>query len=180
MNFKQKVLLCFLVVAMIFQEASAQKQQEFGVRFNDSDRLTAIYKQQKGANTFTRYRLGFSNVRLLKAGDNQRLQVDVQLAFGEENRKDLSDDFQFIHGIEPALGIAFAKQNGNGRTVLSPSIGYILGVQYNLNPNVALAVEIVPSLSGRFQADSNWRENMVLDFGVGFEATALTFLYRFE
>ena len=87
---------------------------------------------------------------------------------------------QLIYGIEPSFGVRYSEQNGARRTILSPSLGYVVGLQYNVHSNIFIGLETVPAFQGRFFIDSNSIQNRGFTLGMGFETAALTLLYQFE
>lgn len=177
MNLKKSVFVVIILMGFLTQQTTAQTQHEAGLRFNDFETFSAIYKKQKDETSFMRYRINAGRLAFSEVGDNQRFSGNVEIAIGKENRKQLMDKLSFIYGIEPALGIAYNTQNGNSAFRISPSLGYVLGLQYEFFERLAVGLEVIPAINGTFQRANNAD---AINLGLDFQATGLTVAYRFE
>ena len=177
MNLKKRDFIVIILMGFFAQQTIAQTQHEAGLRFNNFEVLSLMYKKQKDETSFMRYRINAGRIAFSEAGNNQRFLGNIEFAIGKENRKQLMDKLSFIYGLEPALGIAFNTQNGSSQFRISPSLGYILGVQYDFFERLAIGLEVIPALNGVFQQANNANE---ISLGLDFQATGLTIAYQFE
>lgn len=142
-----------LVIAGIILSTSLTAQhKEVAVRLLNLGDLSStefMYKKQKTATTYRRYRLWSGNLNFTFLDEDvSRTGIGGGFSTGLENRKRISDRAQFIHGLEVGLSFNYFKEADNtSRRAFSASLGYVLGLQYSISPAFAVGIETIPSLS---------------------------------
>ncbi|GAB3977869.1 hypothetical protein GCM10028806_39930 [Spirosoma terrae] len=189
--------LAFFLLTNVTLLAQDTPTRELGLRTSNLSSFGLIYKKQRSENTYRRYRLAFGNLGGYFVNNNSNISFSAGGAIGNEKRRAINDKFQFIYGTELIANIGFNSttsgsvtiDNGNGSTttitgssliLVSPSVGvgFVLGGQYNVNPNWYVSAELIPSVSvnGNFgDGISYW------GFQAGFNSSSvgITGAYRF-
>lgn len=166
-----------LFITLFGLQAQAQvPAHELGLRVSGLNDLGFIYKHEKKANRLTRYRIAFSNIGY----QNDVLYMSAGFAIGHERRHAITPKLNFIHGIEPAFNVLFSTgiESEVSSFSVAPSLGYVLGFQYNINDNFNLALETIPSLSANLNFVGD-QINAGFNLGFNSNAVALTLAYRF-
>lgn len=184
-----KKLFLFLFACCLSSLASAQETptRELGIRLNginfgNYQAFELVYKKQKAANRYNRWRATFGNINFNAPNESQNsFNMGVGLAYGLEKRRPMSDRFQFVMGPEfqGNLQIGSTKVGGNSTTAFGTSLGvsYILGVQYNFGKAAFASVETLPGASVNFRT-SEGAEGYGMN--VGFNSLgAVTIGWRF-
>ena len=141
--------------------AAESKKREIGLRFtsinfNGTNNFNVVYKKQKrtNENKYMRYRAMFIDISF-KDHENPQAISSIQgifgLAIGVEKRKVINEKFKFVHGWEFACFMnnshQFSPNNPDNYSLLiNPSIGYVIGCQYDIKNNFCLNLELIPSL----------------------------------
>jgi|GEM_PF-670228 hypothetical protein len=200
------LLLCLSVTAgfstLTAQDTIATRMHEVGLQiFNfNLESFGVIYKKQKlnNPNRYTRYRfaateIGYSSRNQLPSKD---FRVNLSASIGNERRVDLNTRTQFLHGLQfgPSIRYQLSTTDDASNTQITKTqnlnyglnIGYLVGIQYNLNEIFYLSVEIVPSVGVRREQTTNEQlnqKNTIAAFNAFFDfdsnAAALTLAYRF-
>ena len=143
-----KKLLLLLPILLLTGSLHGQKMQEFGLTLSSFDSFGVIYKKQLKKET--RYlRVSGANVNYLSFGSDV-LNIQIGASVGWENRKALNKKFKFIHGFEIGTAIGFGNLSNDLILQVAPSVGYILGGQYQLNDDFYVNLEIVPRVQATF------------------------------
>ncbi len=145
-------------------------------------------------NKYARYRLVFTNINYNSQDtpDLDNFNFSFGAALGSEKRIDIGERIQFLHGPEvfPTFQL-FSTKGSVNQTLQSFSgvlqLGYILGLQYNINKKCYLNLEIVPGVYlnySQIEQDNGTNNNIErTQFGLGgsfnSESVALTAAYRF-
>ncbi|MEM6380066.1 MAG: hypothetical protein AAF705_17870, partial [Bacteroidota bacterium] len=135
------------------------KTHEIGLRTSNLEDFSLIYKKQKRPNQFIRYRLLFASASYQERMDQNLFRGNIGIAIGKENRKNISERFQFLHGFEPAISISSFNQTSNNAFNLNLNLGYVIGFQYEFAEHFYFNVETIPRLSLAF----TFRENNIED-----------------
>ena len=179
------MILVFVLSLFFYQNSFGQSsEREIGLRLENLQNLDLgfVYKKGKGENKFKRFRLAVLNLGYGNYGDgNDRFALSFGLAIGVEKRKSIADRLQFVHGFEPALFAAYSTLNNQDNLQIRPTLGYVLGFQYNVSERFGINVETIPSLSASFQlGDNNSTDNVYVNAGFNSNAAKLSLIYRFE
>jgi len=135
--------------------AQTPMKREIGLRSSLDNPLNAgfIYKKQLAENRYRRYRLGFIDATVNVQSRAILAQYGIGAAIGTEFRKDLDSRLQFVHGPEFSASLSVVAVGNSGTadeyTQIAPrlGIGYVLGVQYNINSQWYVNMETIPALS---------------------------------
>ncbi len=185
---------CFSTLSA--QDTAAVRMHEVGLQisnFNLED-FGLVYKVQRltNENRYMRYRLVFSNVGFVSQqdGDDTDFNLGLGGAIGFERRHALGERVQFLQG--PEFSVGFSHSNFNQQfiefttTSVNAGIGYILGLQYNINEKFYINLETIPALS--FSYNTSRQENgnqkstnntTSLNANFNSESIALTLAFRF-
>lgn len=153
---------------------------EIGTRFSSFDDFGVIYKKQTDENRYTRYNLAFTNIGVTTGNLTTAFNGGVGFGMGWEKRNELSEKLQFVHGFNPSASVNHTDA-GNGVTAIGLSLGYILGVQYNVSSEIYVSIEAVPSLTVTGLIPGG-EQSSTFNFNVGGNSqnAALTVAYRFQ
>lgn len=151
-------LLLLLAFGLMTSSLTAQEStHEVGLQLRSFDNFAFIYKKKRSENKFLRFSAGSFDTRYfnqsLSGRQNISFRSSVGFAMGWENRKNITGDFQFYHGFQPALHIDYDSKRQKGplpsreeQLSLRPALGYILGFQYQAGPHFLINLESVPVL----------------------------------
>lgn len=178
--------LFLLFTGSIAQAQSSQR--DLGIRFSGLADFDFIFKKQKTSDHFIRYRLMALNLQLEHYDLYDVSNLSAGLAIGVEKRKTIAEKLKWIRGWEPGFALNFnyrRQRESNFDQVfrnlgLSPSIGYVLGFQYDVNEHFYVSLETVPRLTGTLVlgTDENAR-GYILNTNFSFNDVALCLAYRF-
>lgn len=95
--------------------------------------------------------------------------------YAREKRKNIDGNFFFLYGLEPGITFSLLSEpTGLQDLYISPKIGYIVALQYNIQSKLYVNLEIIPSIYASFMAND---EDFIL--GINTSNVGLTFGYRF-
>ena len=168
------LLFSFLLVGKLVA------QQEIGLRtYTRLSNFDFIYKKKQKSGKYIRYRAARFNFGLNDLQQNSRSQVALSLAIGKETRRTINEKLQWITGVEPRLFFSYQSAAETSKFLLSPAIGYVLGLQYQLNRQFYLNVETIPALSASFTFNGRELTRYGIYGEVDINNIALSVLYRF-
>jgi hypothetical protein len=188
--FSTAILIAFFSISLSAQSSNMPKR-EIGLRFNSfnlgsADGFSAFYKKEIGENKYRRYRFGFGNI-----GFNQNTNGDVNVsnfnlgasvAIGTEHRKQLSKKTMFYRGWEWNAGANFSGRNQENFDYgyhFSLGIGYVLGLQHDINQHFAVNMEAIPGIGLSNTYNRSTRSNS-FNAGASVGSTvALSLVYKF-
>jgi hypothetical protein len=98
-------------------------------------------------------------------------------SIGWENRKEINEKFNFIHGPEVGLNISLITPFNEVIAQFAPSFGYILGAQYKLNNDFYINLEVIPSVSTTFIIGN---DSPVIQLNGNMRAATLGIVYTFK
>jgi hypothetical protein len=184
--------LLLVAFGLVTSSLTAQEaRHEVGLQFQSFDNFAFLYKKKRSENKFLRFSAGSFDTRYLNqalsGGQNISFTSSVGFAIGWENRQNLTGDFQFYHGFQPALHIDYVSERQTGTLLptqteqvsFRPALGYVLGFQYQAGPHFLINLESVPVLWGSASFHSNG--SSFYRWGASFSGSgiALGVLYRF-
>lgn len=127
---------------------------EIGVSTANLISFRVLYKQKLENGKYARIDLVTNDVRYNDLVNGKKtLSYSIGFNLGIESRIDF-DKFTFLRGPQAQISI----RNNNSETLITPSFGYILGLQYNFASKFSLGFEIVPSV-GFYVNDSNFADS---------------------
>ena len=138
------ILLGFLTFNTITLQA--QSAREIGISTSTFQNFGFIYKKETKPNTFIRWK----GIGLNLTGVDARAAYNVGLTFGvaHEKRRFVNEKFAFIHGLTGDIRVS-SSFILNNQFVLnaSPSIGYLMGIHYQILDDLYFNLEINPAFS---------------------------------
>ena len=142
-----KVILA-AVLCILFQTQSFSQTQthEIGLRTNNFENFSLMYKKEKQPNVFKRYRVAFGNFRFFNQEESNSFEMNLGAAIGREKRINIQKKLQFLHGPEFFAGFSATANNSIFNSNLNLQVGYALGFQHNFNENLAVNIEAIPSI----------------------------------
>lgn len=124
---------------------------EIGVSTTNLRDFRVLYKQKLDNGRYARVDLVSNDIRYNNLVNGKKiLNYTIGFNLGLESRIDF-DKFTFLRGPQAQISIS----NFNNETQMTPSFGYILGLQYNFASKFSLGFEIVPSV-GFYVNDNNF------------------------
>ena len=161
------LLFCFLLVVLqapaFAQQTAARKEVGLGftgLNFNSSNAFSAFYKKEIKENVYRRLIFFLGNIGLLNTSSDQtRFDASIGFGIGREKRKALDEKLWFYRGPQWTLNTFLQVATNNRQTTsntynLNAGIGYILGLQHNLNDRWAINLETIPTFSIGYQWDN--------------------------
>jgi len=171
------LLLIFISISCSLGQDSDKR--EVGIRMNSLNSFDLLFKKKIFENTYGRLRLANANINL-SGGENQntRFSMSGSVALGLEKRKVLTDEFNFIYGIEGILGGIFNRSRETNTGSYRAGLGLVIGWNYRLSNNITLGVETIPTLTySRNYGSVNSTHNIDAGFNTG--GVSLTATYRY-
>ena len=169
---KIKLFGLLFFITMCSTSIFAQKQ-DIGVSVSSLNNIGFIYKKQlKKDNHYLRITGANFNFSLQESFHN-----NASLYLGWENRKFQNDKFAFIHGWSTGIqwSISFID-NEDYSVSVSPNLGYLLGIHYQINEQLYFNVETKPSMWFRYEMPRN---EFALNFGAR-SAGNIWLVYNFK
>ncbi|MBI1307350.1 MAG: hypothetical protein GC181_12170 [Bacteroidetes bacterium] len=153
----QTPLFNVVVFASLFglfsSQSYAQFHREFGVGIGKNQYFDFTYKDEYKTNKYLRFRLtNFTNTLFISGGAPNNLYSAIGAAIGLEKRVDVQHNFMFVHGWDFHSGISLSH-NTLYRTDVS--IGYLVGLQYNVSDKFYVNLNITPYLSYQYYENVN-------------------------
>jgi len=143
----------------------------------------AIGMKQKTKRKFKRYKFAAMNGDYKTFGDGSTMITGgMDFAAAKLKRRGLlTNRLAIVHGLEPGVFTAYTNNAGNKSFVLTPRVGYVVGLDAALTKRINLGVEIVPSvyMANTFTTSEAGKATY-RDFGVSRGRLALTASYKFR
>lgn len=116
-----------------------KKKKEIGLNFNQFTGTQLTFKKEISEQKYWRIDAGISATRFFQKGS---------LGFGIENRVPLKGKFSMYHGWNVNIGYASLKYNPFDpiRNVTTLSLGYRLGMRYDINKHLYIGAEVNPQI----------------------------------
>ncbi|NVK84893.1 MAG: outer membrane beta-barrel protein [Cytophagia bacterium] len=178
-------------------ENNPNKTQELGLAFSSLDNFGLIYRVGQ-PNSLWRYGTNFingsSNSDESPTGKDKSSSFGFSLEVGKEFRRPITEKLAFRHGLN--LGLTFSHYSDPGEAPtesdmkqqsFSPSLGYIIGINFTISPNIYLGAEIIPGISYSSTkttftdntGGSNSYTDSGLNYGFSNGSALLSLVYRF-
>ncbi|HLP92904.1 MAG TPA: hypothetical protein VK168_02665 [Saprospiraceae bacterium] len=160
---KNSICLVFIALFGSFflvsdlQAQNASPKREVGLQFSSLDlngsSFSAFYKKEKKENVYRRIRFATGRIQLDLLEEQTNFDFNVGMAIGREKRKSLDDKLVFYHGPEFAASVSiFTSEVDDDVTpiLVSPSFGWVFGLQHSFNDRWAINIETIPSFRASF------------------------------
>lgn len=171
--------LVILVISVCTTYGQFSHDREVGIRFNNINDYDLLFKKKISDNSYRRIRIANLNMSL-RDGENQDLRfgLGANIALGIEKRKALTEEFNFIYGLEGILGANYSRFRDDNSGSYNAGVGFVIGWNYQLNENITLGVETIPSIMYTTNlGDITRTHNINAGFSTG--AASLTATYGF-
>ncbi len=167
-----------LCIFTSFISVNAQSTSyEVGASFNGLAKIGAIFKMENQQGNY--YRLSASHLRFASEIFTElSVQSSLNLQFGLEKRIPISENAAFYHGLSPGFGFtySFFEEGSLGGSI---SLGYILGMMYDLNEKFYISLEVVPRLDVGLR-ERNGISGINFAAGANTSSTTITIAHRFQ
>lgn len=180
----KSALTLFLILAslsvgnLIAQEQTSNANREIGIRMTNFNNFGLMYKKQRSETNYFRLRAISTNLGF-RFNPAEFGTFNVGTALGYEKRKAMSDQLFIYHGWEGIISAQTQFAAGPATFGIFPGVGFVMGMQYQVNPVFSIGLETIPTISANIGYDGFiWRVNGV-NLGMNSSALALNFLFRF-
>ncbi|MGB0863993.1 MAG: hypothetical protein ACPG19_13500 [Saprospiraceae bacterium] len=157
----------------------AQSAKEIGISTSAFQNFGFIYKKETKQNTFIRW----EGIGLNLTGVDTRAAYNIGLAFGvaREKRRFINDKFAFIHGWTGDIRVnsSFILNNNFALSAM-PSIGYLMGVHYQILDDLYFNLEINPAFSVMIQANTFGVEVDSYSLRANSQVVGINLMYQFK
>lgn len=151
--------LLFIGPLGLFGQEQDIDSQEFGLHTSGLNSLGLVYKDQVKDQVFRRYRLAALQFNAQSSSPSTNFQYNVSFSVAYEMRKSISTKLEFLHGPDFQFGLGGAEN----RTDLFVGLAYVLGMQYQLNEDFVLGLELLPTFRYQFSnSPNNSQDNFAL------------------
>lgn len=174
---KTTYLLTTLALCMFLnsslQAQSGKPKREVGLQFSslnfNDGAFGGFFKKELSAGTYRRIRFASGNIDLALREEVTDFRFNLAFAIGREKRKALDSKLDFYQGPEFSFNFATATRGDDDMvTQITPSFGWVLGLQHSFNERWAINIETIPGVY--VSADINnatGADSEGLYFGVG-------------
>ncbi len=181
------VIIGLAMIAGIFYTARVGAQElapghkEVGLRLSSVNSFSIIYNKHKKEDIYRRWRFGAAVLGFSSSNSVQNFNLRANVAVGRERRRQISPNFDFIHGLEFIGSVGVQADDNRGSLNISPGIGFVFGFQYYISKSFYVGAELIPSISTSFTIDDNgFRDEFNLNGGFSSNSAALKFVYRLQ
>lgn len=122
-----------------------KRRYEIGLKTTNLSNFEGIVKRKIGAARLLRFDVFASNLILRENTLQNDFNMRLGLTVGIEKRIQIDSKTHFSCG--PQIGMLLDYNRADDETMWSPSIGYLLGVQYIVSDRIGIGVEMIPTLS---------------------------------
>ncbi|CAM1340673.1 hypothetical protein [Tenacibaculum amylolyticum] len=159
----KKTLLSLLLLGATISSTFAQekdKRQEVGINFSSLNSFGFTYKTGTSKNLwrFNVLALNLNNNDIetddATRGNQKQFNIGAQVSIGKEFRKDITKNLEFRYGFDVSFAYSYIKSTREAtpifedeRTLYTPSLAGVIGVNYVFNDHLAFGVELLPRFS---------------------------------
>lgn len=178
--------LHYIIATLIFTifslSTNAQtKSHEVGIRISSFDSFGAIYKKRLKNDKLLRITSAAGAVSNAIRNDESRTNTNFALTIGLEKYKQLNENLNYYHGPEASgsLGFFFADNNSSS---VNLGLGYIFGLQYDINEDFYISMETIPSILILIPIDGSEPRNLRINTSMNFapNRVSLAIVHRFD
>lgn len=176
-----KKIVIFAMASIISLSTFAQdgtkvfSKYELGLSLANLNDFGLMYKKHRKNNSFFRLSLASMNYSLINRSDDYVHVFNSNISIGREKRKEIHDKLYLIRGWDFLGGISSTA----GVNKFGIGVGYVLGLQYNLNQKFALGLEATPNITGNIFIRDNNVILSLLNLGFSTNSVRLLMLYKF-
>ena len=176
-----KKILIFVMASIISLSTFAQdstkvfSKYELGLSLVNLNDFGLMYKKHRKNNSFFRLSLASMNYSLINRSEDLIHNFSSSITIGREKRKEIHDNLYLVRGWDFLGGISSTAGVHN----FGLGVGYVLGLQYNLNQKFALGLEATPSITGNIFVRDYDIELSALSLGFNTNSVRLLMLYKF-
>jgi hypothetical protein len=162
------LVLCVLAHFRVGAQGALPKREVgvsfSGLNFSQSASFSAFHKKQVRDRVFRRVTAGAALFQLSRFPDVASFSLAVSASVGREKRRELGEKLVGYRGPQLSLGLSlFGSEDSDVGYELLPRLGYVFGLQHQINAYWALNVEVVPYL--RFNLQYLDSRVLILDGG---------------
>ncbi len=118
------------------------KKREIAITYSDFEKSSISFRKFKKADTYYRFDLNSSRSSL----NSYTYQKGFGFSFGREKIVPITEKLSFYHGGNINYRSDFNSYNDNTSRIQTVSIGYRLGVRYDINKRFFVGAEINPQI----------------------------------
>jgi hypothetical protein len=182
MNKFTTLLILFLIIflpGLNAQTTTRPLDTEIGIRLWGLNDFDFIYKKQKKENRYTRIRFvtGDFTINDFK---NFNSALNLGLGFGKETHKPIHEHLSFIRGYEIIASAGNTIAQEQAFFYVSPGLGLVLGLQYDISQNFSLTLETIPGISTNINFGPGGTKVTGLSMGFNSNNIALGLMYKFQ
>lgn len=179
-----------LTIFMIIQTSSLSAQNiddhkyEVGIRisglnFDGFNSFSAIYKKKLAENKFRRISGTFGGLGFSDDFDRLNFSFNAGISVGYEKRREMGKKTTFYSGPVFSVSAGITKQERvDANWNLQPSLGAVLGVQYDFSEYWAVNLETIPSASFALRKFAG--SDVGVNVNVGFSSNVvLSLMHKF-
>ncbi len=176
-----KKIVIFAMASILSLSTFAQdstkvfSKYELGLSLANLNDFGLMYKKHRKNNSFFRLSLASMNYSLINRSDSYFHNFSSSITIGREKRKEIHDNLYLVRGWDFLGGISSAA----GVNYFGIGVGYVLGLQYNLNQKFALGLEATPGITGNIIVRDYDFEFSALSLGFSTNSVRLLMLYKF-
>ena len=142
--------LCIQAVSLSAQNVDDHKYEVglrfSGINFDGFNSFSAIYKKKLDNGKFRRISGSFGGINFGSEFNRFNFSINAGFSIGNEKRKQMGKRTSYYTGPSFSLNAGLSKQESfEPNWNLAPSLGYILGIQYDFNEYWAVNLETIPS-----------------------------------
>ncbi len=166
-----KYLITLLALVFMFTldlSGQSSPSHEVGLRLNSLRDFSFIYKKHRNENKYWRIRNFTSGINLNDFSES----VQFGLSLGLEKRRSINPKLKMVTGPEFGVFTSIVDSSTGGDiSFIRVTLSYIVGLNYTVNDDFIIGIEILPSLS---VSESS------LSLTSGWSTAALVGVYAFE
>ena len=169
-------LMSFSNVQAQYRELGLVTSASMGIMYGPVLDASPIYKWGKSISRVQTLRIERTYINFYSYQDNNSFSIGTGLFTGQEWRKPITDRLYFLHG--PEIGTYY--YSSVDYSSISPSLRYQVGVFYQVNDHLNIALTAPLSITTTFgRSDGVWNQSGV-NVGIFNENNLLILTYGFE
>ncbi len=150
-----------------------------GINFSGFNSFSAIYKKRLDNGKFRRISGTFGGLSFSKNADKSTFGFNASLSIGSEKRREMSKKTSFYSGPVFSVGTGFSKtEDIKPSWNLEPSLGAVIGLQYDFSDDWAINLETIPSASVSVRKQPG--SDVAINTSVGFSSNVvMSIMHKF-
>lgn len=144
------IIICIQATSLSAQNVDDHKYEVglriSGINFDGFNSFSAIYKKKLDNGKFRRISGSFGGINLGNEFNRFSFSINAGFSIGNEKRRQMGKRTSYYTGPSFSLNAGLSKQESfEPNWNLAPSLGYILGIQYDFSEYWAVNLETIPS-----------------------------------